>query len=307
MPYVSESFFKRARSLRHALLSRRLTLRGSSRQSQARPSASRALALATMARVDEARTLAEAAIPDSRRGGCGAARRCDCRMCDQDSGAGSGRDMRGPPEARARLGCPRLLRDGVPSEPGAAQRAALVGELPRQGTLSSFDAPETMTLLASLGLSASAIVDPVATLSAREQEVYALVCEGLSNAEIGRRLFIAESTVKAHTHRLYDKLGRAFEDRTPAECCSAHLRDAARRGSEELARGRRIGKRAESGPSGVTIVLGGICEHGQTQPPHRCGTDFPSPAGAGRAPPDTPSRADRAGQMSWRCTRRQRR
>jgi DNA-binding NarL/FixJ family response regulator len=62
-------------------------------------------------------------------------------------------------------------------------------------------------LLASLGLSTSAIVDPVATLSAREQEVYALVCEGLSNAEIGRRLFIAESTVKAHTHRLYDKLG----------------------------------------------------------------------------------------------------
>ncbi len=62
-------------------------------------------------------------------------------------------------------------------------------------------------LLASLGLSADTIVDPVATLSRREQEVYALVCEGVSNAEIGRRLFIAESTVKAHTNRLYNKLG----------------------------------------------------------------------------------------------------
>ncbi len=62
-------------------------------------------------------------------------------------------------------------------------------------------------LLSSLGLSAAAIVDPAATLSAREKEVYALVCEGLSNAEIGRRLFIAESTVKAHVHRLLGKLG----------------------------------------------------------------------------------------------------
>jgi DNA-binding CsgD family transcriptional regulator len=62
-------------------------------------------------------------------------------------------------------------------------------------------------LLTSLGLSTQAIVDPIATLSPREREVHALVCEGLSNAEIGRRLFIAESTVKAHTHRLYEKLG----------------------------------------------------------------------------------------------------
>ena len=62
-------------------------------------------------------------------------------------------------------------------------------------------------LLEALGLSAASIVDPVATLSARETEVYALVCEGLSNAEIGRKLFIAESTVKAHVHRLLGKLG----------------------------------------------------------------------------------------------------
>ena len=30
---------------------------------------------------------------------------------------------------------------------------------------------------------------------------------GISNREIGRVLFIEESTVKAHTHRIYDKLG----------------------------------------------------------------------------------------------------
>jgi DNA-binding NarL/FixJ family response regulator len=62
-------------------------------------------------------------------------------------------------------------------------------------------------LLEALGLSTAAIVDPSATLSAREREVRALAREGLTNAQIGRNLFIAESTVKAHLHRIYEKLG----------------------------------------------------------------------------------------------------
>ena len=51
------------------------------------------------------------------------------------------------------------------------------------------------------------LLDPAASLSAREREVYALVCQGLSNLEIARQLFVAESTVKSHLHRMYDKLG----------------------------------------------------------------------------------------------------
>jgi DNA-binding NarL/FixJ family response regulator len=31
--------------------------------------------------------------------------------------------------------------------------------------------------------------------------------QGLKNREIARLLFIVESTVKAHTHHIYDKLG----------------------------------------------------------------------------------------------------
>jgi DNA-binding NarL/FixJ family response regulator len=44
-------------------------------------------------------------------------------------------------------------------------------------------------------------------LSARELEVLRLVAEGLSNPEIGKRLFVAASTVKTHLERTYAKLG----------------------------------------------------------------------------------------------------
>ena len=57
----------------------------------------------------------------------------------------------------------------------------------------------------ALGFSLNAAVDPSST-SAREREVYNLLCEGLSNAEIARRLFISPSTVKAHVHHVFDKL-----------------------------------------------------------------------------------------------------
>jgi LuxR family maltose regulon positive regulatory protein len=43
-------------------------------------------------------------------------------------------------------------------------------------------------------------------LSQRELEVLALICKGLSNQEIGRKLFVSLSTVKWHNQNIFDKL-----------------------------------------------------------------------------------------------------
>ena len=43
-------------------------------------------------------------------------------------------------------------------------------------------------------------------LSQRELEVLQLVAQGLSNREIGERLFLALDTVKGHNRRIFDKL-----------------------------------------------------------------------------------------------------
>jgi DNA-binding NarL/FixJ family response regulator len=45
------------------------------------------------------------------------------------------------------------------------------------------------------------------TLTGREREVVVALAQGLSNAEIGRRLFMSEATVKAHVSRVLAKLG----------------------------------------------------------------------------------------------------
>lgn len=95
-----------------------------------------------------------------------------------------------------------LLKDLARGELAAAVRAAARGE----------------TVLAPS--IAARLVDRLRTrperprLSPREVAVLRLVAEGRTNAEIGRELFIGESTVKTHLLRVFGKLG--VTDRTAA-------------------------------------------------------------------------------------------
>jgi len=49
--------------------------------------------------------------------------------------------------------------------------------------------------------------DHTSLLTRREQEVLALLTEGLDNRTIAKRLFIAEATVKFHLHNIMEKFG----------------------------------------------------------------------------------------------------
>ncbi|MFK0049702.1 response regulator [Streptomyces sp. NPDC090741] len=95
-----------------------------------------------------------------------------------------------------------LLKDMARAELADAIRAAVRGE----------------TVLAPSV--AGRLVDRLRTrperprLSDREVAVLRLVAEGATNAEIGRRLFVAESTVKTHLLRIFGKL--EVTDRTAA-------------------------------------------------------------------------------------------
>jgi DNA-binding NarL/FixJ family response regulator len=94
-----------------------------------------------------------------------------------------------------------LLKDAPLPQLADAVRAAARGE--------TVLAPPVAARLVS-HLRAPAVEAP----TQRELEVLAGVARGLTNAEIGRELFIGEATVKTHLLRLFAKLG--VDDRTRA-------------------------------------------------------------------------------------------
>lgn len=48
--------------------------------------------------------------------------------------------------------------------------------------------------------------DSIRSLTKREMEILRLVAEGLTNEEIGKKIFISEKTVKTHLTNIFDKL-----------------------------------------------------------------------------------------------------
>jgi DNA-binding NarL/FixJ family response regulator len=95
-----------------------------------------------------------------------------------------------------------LLKDAEPDELLRGIEAAARGESPL--------APKAARAV----LTARAESRPSAELTVREQEVLALLAQGLANKQIARRLGIAEKTVKAHLTSVFQSIG--VTDRTQA-------------------------------------------------------------------------------------------
>ncbi|MEV7277094.1 response regulator transcription factor [Streptomyces sp. NPDC093111] len=98
-----------------------------------------------------------------------------------------------------------LLKDTAPAELIRAVRAAAAGD----AYLSPAATRHVVEQLAS-GREAARAEEArtrVTALSEREREVLALLGEGLSNADAGRRLHMSEATVKTYVSRILAKLG----------------------------------------------------------------------------------------------------
>jgi two-component system response regulator DevR len=63
--------------------------------------------------------------------------------------------------------------------------------------------------------------DPLAGLTPQERRILELIGEGLTNRQIGERMFLAEKTVKNYVSALFVKLG--MERRTQAAAYAARL------------------------------------------------------------------------------------
>lgn len=68
-----------------------------------------------------------------------------------------------------------------------------------------------------------AVDDPLSGLTEQQRTILELIGEGLTNRQIGERMFLAEKTVKNHVSRLFDRLG--MERRTQAAAFAARLHD----------------------------------------------------------------------------------
>jgi DNA-binding NarL/FixJ family response regulator len=95
-----------------------------------------------------------------------------------------------------------LIKDTEPAELVRALRIAVAGE----SLLSPSVTRRLIVEFASRPAPRPATTARVQSLTEREREVVSLVAEGLSNEEIGRRLFVSPDTVRTHVGRAMGKL-----------------------------------------------------------------------------------------------------
>ncbi|WP_333735521.1 response regulator transcription factor [Streptomyces sp. IBSBF 2806] len=89
---------------------------------------------------------------------------------------------------------------------------------------SMLDPATTARLMRSLRadpVETPAVPSELAGLSPRERDILALIGEGLTNREIGKKLYLSEKTVKNHISRLLAKLG--VQRRVQAAVIASHL------------------------------------------------------------------------------------
>ncbi|THV30688.1 response regulator [Glycomyces paridis] len=93
-----------------------------------------------------------------------------------------------------------LLKDAGPHLIGEAVRAAANGD--------ALISPQiTVRLLGEFARPAKRVRQPTSPLTDREEDVLALLATGLTNTEIGERLFLSLGTVKTHIAGILTKLG----------------------------------------------------------------------------------------------------
>jgi len=97
----------------------------------------------------------------------------------------------------------------------------LVGAVRTVATGQSMLDPRAASQLMARLRDQAARKDPLAGLTGQEKKILELIGEGLTNRQIGERLFLAEKTVKNYTSALFAKLG--MERRTQAAAYAAKI------------------------------------------------------------------------------------
>ena len=102
----------------------------------------------------------------------------------------------------------RIFVDEGPAMAQLLGRAAIRGVMPEYtarllAAMAEEEAQPAAGAVRPASLAAQPLIEP---LSERELEVLRLIAQGLSNHEIGERLFLALDTVKGHNRHIFDKL-----------------------------------------------------------------------------------------------------